>query len=51
MEHWNEILNFTLKAINTRASLKKNGELEAEEGEAGASMKRSFSLNNFCPLS
>ncbi len=39
MEHWNEILNFTLKAINPRASLKKDSELEAEEGEAGAGMK------------
>ncbi|EMC93694.1 hypothetical protein BAUCODRAFT_76509 [Baudoinia panamericana UAMH 10762] len=38
MEQWNEVLNFTLKAINTRTVIAKNGELALEEGRVGNDM-------------
>ena len=38
METWNQVLNFTLKAINSRSSIKRDGELEAEKGEVGKDM-------------
>ncbi|KAH1669307.1 hypothetical protein KXW65_006818 [Aspergillus fumigatus] len=38
METWNQVLNFTLKAINSRASLQRDGELDAEKPEAGKDM-------------
>jgi cytochrome P450 len=41
MEQWNEVVNFTLKAINSRSSLKRDGELEG--GEAGVDMLSKWS--------
>ncbi|KAF7167617.1 hypothetical protein CNMCM6106_003096 [Aspergillus hiratsukae] len=38
METWNQVLNFTLKAINSRASLQRDGELDGEKPEAGKDM-------------
>lgn len=39
METWNQVLNFTLKAINARTSIKRDGELlDAEESEVGKDM-------------
>lgn len=38
METWNEVLNFTLKAINSTTSLKRDGELEADEADVGKDM-------------
>ena len=38
MENWNEVLTFTLKAINARTSLERGGELKLNEGEVGLDM-------------
>ncbi|GIJ87091.1 hypothetical protein Asppvi_005994 [Aspergillus pseudoviridinutans] len=39
METWNQVLNFTLKAINSRASLQRDGELDSgEKPEVGKDM-------------
>lgn len=38
METWNAVLNFTLKAINTRTTISRDGELELEEGRVGNDM-------------
>jgi cytochrome P450 len=33
MESWNQVLNFTLKAINQRCSIERNGELEVRKDQ------------------
>jgi cytochrome P450 len=38
METWNSVVTFSLKAINSRSSLKRDGELEKEDLEAGKDM-------------
>lgn len=38
METWNQVVVFTLKAINERTRLNRDGELETEEGRAGDDM-------------
>lgn len=38
METWNSVVNFSLKAINSRASLRRDGELRVEDLEAGKDM-------------
>jgi len=38
MENWNQVLEFTLKAINNRTKISKGGELELEEGRVGDDM-------------
>lgn len=38
METWNQVLNFTLKAINSRTTMARDGELELEEGRVGNDM-------------
>lgn len=35
METWNSVLTFTLKAINTRCSIQRNGELEVKKDQVG----------------
>jgi cytochrome P450 len=51
METWNEVVNFTLKAINSRSSLKRDGELQAGEGEVGSDMlSRWEAIKNAEPL-
>lgn len=38
MENWNQVLTFTLKAINSRTKMTRDGELEMEEGFVGNDM-------------
>ncbi|KAL2856972.1 cytochrome P450 [Aspergillus pseudodeflectus] len=38
MESWNQVLQFTLKMVNSRASLKRDGELEKSGLETGKDM-------------
>lgn len=38
METWNQVLQFTLKAVNSRASLQRDGELDKEEKDGGKDM-------------
>lgn len=38
MESWNQVLQFTLKMVNSRASLEKDGELEKSDLETGKDM-------------
>lgn len=38
IENWNEIVNFTLKAVNARTNLTKNGELELKGDQGGQDM-------------
>ncbi|KAJ5962596.1 pisatin demethylase [Penicillium viridicatum] len=38
METWNQVLQFTLKAVNSRASLQRDGELNNEEKDGGKDM-------------
>ncbi|KAJ5678478.1 uncharacterized protein N7477_004111 [Penicillium maclennaniae] len=38
MESWNQVLQFTLKQVNSRASLKRDGELEKRDLEKGKDM-------------
>ncbi|KAK5120582.1 hypothetical protein LTR85_006238 [Meristemomyces frigidus] len=38
METWNSVLNFTLKAINARTKMSRDGELELEGGRDGNDM-------------
>lgn len=38
MESWNKVLQFTLKQVNSRASLKRDGELEKGDMEKGKDM-------------
>lgn len=38
MESWNQVLQFTLKQMNSRASFKRNGEFEKDDLEEGKDM-------------
>ncbi|TKX20155.1 pisatin demethylase-like protein 4 [Elsinoe australis] len=38
METWNQVVTFTLKAINSRTTITRDGELELEQGSAGNDM-------------
>lgn len=38
MESWNQVLQFTLKQVNSRTSLKRDGELEKDDLEKGKDM-------------
>lgn len=38
MELWNQVLVFTLKAINSRTKISRDGELEMNEGRVGNDM-------------
>lgn len=38
MESWNQVVMFTLKAVNNRTKISRDGELELEEGRVGNDM-------------
>ncbi|KAK3715293.1 hypothetical protein LTR37_007260 [Vermiconidia calcicola] len=51
METWNETLMFTLKAINSRTSISRDGELELEDGRVGNDMLSKWAaVKSFDPL-
>ena len=51
MESWNQVLMFTLKAINTRTKINRDGELELEEGRVGDDMLSKWAaVKSFDPL-
>ena len=51
METWNETLMFTLKAINSRTKISRDGELELEEGRVGNDMLSKWAaVKAFDPL-
>lgn len=50
LETWNQILQFTLKAMNPRLPLQKNGELEGDRKEGGKDMlSRWTEIHNSTP--
>lgn len=51
METWNQVLMFTLKAINSRTRISRDGELELEEGRVGDDMLSKWAaVKSFDPL-
>ncbi|OIW22882.1 putative cytochrome P450 pisatin demethylase [Coniochaeta ligniaria NRRL 30616] len=50
METWNAVLTFTLKAINSRTSIKRNGELELTDGGEKDMLSRWAATKNKDPL-
>jgi len=51
METWNQTLVFTLKAINNRTKIDRDGELELEEGRVGNDMLSKWAaVKSFDPL-
>ncbi|KAK5166467.1 uncharacterized protein LTR77_008010 [Saxophila tyrrhenica] len=51
METWNQTLLFTLKAINSRTKISRDGELELEEGKVGDDMLSKWAaVKSFDPL-
>jgi len=51
METWNQVLVFTLKAINSRTTISRDGELELEEGRIGNDMLSKWAaVKAFDPL-
>jgi cytochrome P450 len=52
MESWNEVVNFTLKAVNSRSPLKRDGDLKVDENaHIGSDMlSRWTAVNNTDPL-
>lgn len=51
METWNQVLVFTLKAINGRTTISRDGELELEEGRVGNDMLSKWAaVKAFDPL-
>jgi cytochrome P450 len=50
METWNAVLTFTLKAINSRTSIKRDGELELTDGGEKDMLSRWAAVKNKDPL-
>ncbi|KAF9773847.1 hypothetical protein IL306_008254 [Fusarium sp. DS 682] len=50
MESWNSVLTFTLKAINSRTSIKRDGELELTDGGEKDMLSRWAAVKNKDPL-
>lgn len=51
MESWNQVLMFTLKAINSRTTMSRDGELELEDGRVGNDMLSKWAaVKSFDPL-
>ena len=51
METWNQVVMFTLKAINSRTKMTRNGELELEDGHVGDDMLSKWAaVKAFDPL-
>lgn len=50
METWNAVLTFTLKAINSRTSIKRDGELELTDGGEKDMLSRWAATKNKDPL-
>jgi cytochrome P450 len=50
MESWNAVLTFTLKAINSRTSIKRDGELELTDDGEKAMLSRWAAVKNKDPL-
>jgi hypothetical protein len=51
METWNQVLIFTLKAINSRTKMSRDGELELEENRVGNDMLSKWAaVKAFDPL-
>ncbi|KAJ5946669.1 hypothetical protein N7454_003508 [Penicillium verhagenii] len=50
MESWNQVVNFTLKMVNSRTSLQRDGELHEKEIEVGKDMlSRWMAIHNSDP--
>ncbi|RFU30248.1 hypothetical protein B7463_g6110, partial [Scytalidium lignicola] len=50
MESWNSVLTFTLKAINSRTSIKRDGELELHDGGKTDMLSRWAAVKSKDPL-
>ena len=51
METWNQVLMFTLKAINSRTKIARDGELELDEDRVGNDMLSKWAaVKSFDPL-
>ena len=50
MESWNQVLVFTLKAINNRTKMSRDGELELEGGAGDDMLSKWAAVKSFDPL-
>ena len=51
METWNQVVMFTLKAVNSRTKMSRDGELEVEDGSVGNDMLSKWAaVKAFDPL-